>query len=302
MKNLLLALIGFFTLSNPDCYSLNRQDSDLNFSLSTNYEHGFDTGIDSGGEFSISRYSVNASLRSNLSQTLGLDANGEYSLLDFNFSTPNGFAGLNPWDSINTASLGFRLTYDINPKFAITAGPQITHSGEQGADFSESLTYSGLAGFTYSPSRSLLLGTGVYITSRIEDDLIAYPGFIMNWFVNNKLMISTLITGIKSDPGPKIRASYNLTNNIDAAINMGYQTNRFRLDSTGIAPNGVGDVKVLPVWASLGFNLSKNLLLEIYSGLGLWGKLELEDENGDRIDKKHFDTILFIGCGLRLNI
>lgn len=147
MKILLLVLMIFYMICDSKSYSQIRQDNDLNFSLSTNYEHGFTTDIDDEGEFSVNRYSVNGSFHNDLSERLSIDINGTYSFLDFDFTTTNGFAGLNPWQGINTASMGFRITYDINSQFAITTGPQMKYSGEQGADFSDSLTYSGLAGF-----------------------------------------------------------------------------------------------------------------------------------------------------------
>ncbi|NIP38991.1 MAG: hypothetical protein GWM89_08030 [Candidatus Dadabacteria bacterium] len=301
MKIQISILIALNIILITDSFSQVRRQNDINLDLTTIYEHGFDTDIDDGGEVSVNRYSVRGTASTNFSKSYGLDINTSYSFTDFDFSGSSGFAGLNPWEGINQARLGFRLKYIINPEWGISSGPFIKYAGEQGADFSDSLTYGGLAGFTYSPSRNFFLGTGVYISSRLEDDVIAYPGLIMNWMVSERLRLSTLLTGVRSELGPRVQINYKVTEKIDTAISTGYEFQRFRLDGDGTAPDGIGEVKVLPVWASIGYGVSDYLRLELYSGLGFIGELELEDSNGSRIDKEDFDTMVFVGLGVKIN-
>ncbi len=300
MKKYLYIFIFIYFISISDSFSQVSKQSELNIGLTANYEHGVDTDIDDGGEVSINRYSIRANASSHINDRIGLDINSSYSFTDFNFSGNSGFAELNPWKGINKAGLGFRFKYSLNPEWSISAGPLIRYSGEQGADFSDSLTYGGLAGFTYSPSRNFFVGTGVYISSRLEDDVIAYPGLIMNWMVSERLRVSTLLTGVKSELGPRVQLNYKITDNIDTAISAGYEFNRFRLDDDGVANDGIGDVKILPLWASIGYEISKYIRLELYSGFGFLGELELEDRNGDRLLKEDFDTMVFVGLGFKI--
>ncbi|HSG32735.1 MAG TPA: DUF6268 family outer membrane beta-barrel protein [Thermodesulfobacteriota bacterium] len=301
MNKYLYILITICFIYIPDSFSQVHKQSELNVGITTNYDHGIDTDIDNGGEISINRYSISVNGSRHINDRVGLDINTSYSFTDFDFSANSGFAEPNPWEGINKAGLGFRLKYSINPEWSLSAGPFIRYSGEQGADFSDSLTYGGLAGFTYSPSRNFFIGTGVYLSSRLEDHVIAYPGLIMNWVVSEKIRVSTLLTGVKSELGPRVQIYYEITDKIDTAISAGYEFNRFRLDDESIAQDGIGDVKILPVWASIGYEVSKHIRLELYSGFGFLGEIELEDRNGDRLEKEDFDTMFFIGLGFKIN-
>ena len=50
-------------------------------------------------------------------------------------------------------------------------------------------------------------------------------------------------------------------------------------------------MKILPVWASLRYKLNESVSFELYSGLGFFGELELEDSDGEEIAEEDFDTI-----------
>lgn len=56
------------------------------------------------------------------------------------------------------------------------------------------------------------------------------------------------------------------------------------------------------VWESVYYDINESLRLEVYSGAGFLGKMEIEDNNGGRIEKEDFDTIIFLGGGLRINL
>jgi len=114
-----------------DLFSQIQENKDLSFNLSVNYEHGLDADIDEGGKFNVNKYSVKGSLHKTLNGRLGLDVSSSYSFTDFDFSEHKGIAGSDPWDLINRASLGFRLNYNINREWTISAGPFIRYSGEQ---------------------------------------------------------------------------------------------------------------------------------------------------------------------------
>ncbi len=270
--------------------------------LSTNYEYGFNTDIDGGGEFNLNRFSIKGDYKRQLSDRWSLSVDTGYIFYDYDFSGSEGFGGLNPWDKVNKASAGFRIDYKINQKWAVGAGPFIRFSGESGADFGDSVTYGGTLGFFYTPNRDILIGTGLFLSSRIEDDVLVVPGVLFNWQVNDKFRISSLITGVRTELGPSVQLSYDIGNGFSTGLSVGYEFQRFRLDDKGVAPNGVGDVKVLPVWGTIYYDINRMLSVAVYGGAGFFGNMELEDSNGDRILKEDFDTLFFLGAGLKINL
>ena len=285
--------------SQPPGY---KQDDGLGLNTTFNVENTLDTDLDDGGEFSLYRIGVSASFEKNINRRTGIGVGIDYSFTEFDFSGSSGIAVLDPWNGINTVNLDFKVNYQLSPKWRFTAIPLVEYSGESGADFDESLTWGGLAGFTYTVNRDLIIGTGVIATTRIEDDFIAYPGAILNWRINEDATLSTILTGVRTSYGPKIRFDYSLSDTVSASLNTGYEFNRFRLDDEDAAPDGVGDFQFLPIWASASYNLTQNAAAEIYAGTGFLGEMELEDSNGDRILKDDFDQLYFFGVGFRINL
>ena len=276
--------------------------SSLNPEFSASYEYGFDTDLDGGGEFNINRFGTSGDFKKPLSQRMSISLDTNYGFTDYDFSGSTGIAGLNPWGTIHRAGIGVRLNYQLTQKWGITGGPFIRFRGESGADFGDSLTGGGTVGFTYAHNRNLIVGAGIFISNRLEDDVLVVPGGILNWQVTEKFRISSLITGIRTELGPRLQLFYDLGNGFGISATGSYEFQRFRLDNDGVASNGIGDIKVLPVWGSIYYDVSKLLRLEVYSGAGFFGEMELEDDDGDRIIEEDFDTLIFIGGGFRISL
>ena len=276
--------------------------SDFSYEFSANYEYGFDTDIDGGGKFNINRYSIGADFKKQIDKQLSILFDINYNLTDFDFSGSEGFGALDPWDKINRASAGLRINYQLSRKWGVSTGAFARFAGESGADFGDSTTYGGTLGFLYAPSKDFFVGAGVFVSSRIEDDILVVPGLLFNWQINEKLRLSSLLTGVRTELGPRVQFNYELGNGFSTGLSVGYEFQRFRLDDDGIAVNGVGDIKVLPVWGSIYYDINKIFRLAIYGGAGFLGELELEDSSGDRITKEDFDTLFFFGGGIRVKL
>ena len=48
--------------------------------------------------------------------------------------------------------------------------------------------------------------------------------------------------------------------------------------------------------------MNESISLELYTGLGFFGELELEDSDGDEIAKEDFDTMFFAGGGVKIKL
>lgn len=297
----LILLILLIISHNGIAYAQSKPAGDINLSISANYQYFFDTDIDDGGEFNLNRFSVDTGVFYQVIDRLGVSINAGYDLLDFDFNKDEGFAGLNPWGNINQLRLGTRMDYKISEEITTTAGIFARYSGESGAEFGDSLSYGGYIGAIYSFGRKFIIGGGIFLTSRIEDDLRVFPIILLRWQIDDKFLLSNLDPGVRAGFGPGVKLQYNFSDNFNTSINAAYQSDRFRLDNDGIAPEGVGEISSLPLWVSTSYKIRKNILFELFSGAAFFGELELDDEDGDNIDKEDFDPSFFMGGGFRVN-
>lgn len=274
--------------------------SSVSYGISSNFENSFNSGFDEGGKFSYYRAGVRGHIRKTVTPATDIGLNLDYSLTSFDFSGDSGFGALDPWSEINRVSAGIVLNHRLNRQITLTAVPIVRFTGETGADFSDSLTYTAVTGVSYAVTRDLVIGTGIIATTRLGKSILAFPGAMINWRVAENTTVSTLITGVRTELGPNLKVIHEFTERLKAAVNISYEFHRFRLDDSGGIPGGIGDLKIVPVWASVGYRFNENITLEIYSGTGSFGRMKAEQSSGERIIRDKFDQTFFIGTGLRI--
>jgi hypothetical protein len=98
-------------------------------------------------------------------------------------------------------------------------------------------------------------------------------------------------------PGPTGPAGLELIYAIDksreVAAGSAWRSFRFRLDDQGLAPEGIGEVNLVPTWARFTWRIDRRLALDFYAGMSLDGDLKIEDRNGNEIGTVDQDTALF---------
>lgn len=270
--------------------------------INGNAEHMFNTDIDGGGQFNITRLGLNHDATFEYSQRLRVTFSSSYNYYNFDFSGSQGFAGLRPWRNIGISVNSMRVTYAITRNWGAFVSPYITHAAEFGAPFWDSITLGGIVGGSYRAGPNFLIGLGVFIGSRLEQSVIAYPVGFIDWQITERLKFTTIATGARNDFGPKAEISYDLGRGVRVATNVGFEFNRFRLDKDGNFPRGIGDFKALPWVGRISYDVKKYLTLNAYGGLLFLGSLEVENENGDRIQKRDFDTAPFLGGSITIRL
>ena len=254
----------------------------------------WDTGLDDGGNYDASRFSIQASQgyawdpRTSVSLSLG------YSFDGYSFSGDTGLAAAEPWENIHTVSLGLPLRWGIGDKWAAFLIPTVRSTGESGASFDRSITGGGFAGVAYRFGPRLTIGPGVGVISQIEDDPTIFPILIINWKISDSLSFETG-GGLGATLGPGLQFAYQLNSKWRFTVGGRYESLRFRLDNNGRIPDGVGEDKSFPLFAGCTYSWGFQKSVGIVGGVELGGELRLEDEDGNRIDKTEYDPGAFIG-------
>ncbi len=270
--------------------------------LNGNVEHMFNTDIDGGGKFNITRAGVSHDATFTATETLRVTFSSTYNYYNFDFSGSQGFAGLRPWRNVGISNNAMRVSYAVNRNWGVFAIPIFSYAAEYGAPFWDSLTYGGIAGVSYTTGPKLRIGIGGFVGSRLEESVIGYPIAYLDWRITEQLKFSTLAAGARNDFGPKAELSYDFLNGLRAATNVGYEFNRFRLDKDGNFPRGIGDFRALPWVGRISYDINKYLTVNTYGGLLFLGSLEVEDKNGKRIRKEDYDTAPFIGSSITIKL
>ena len=256
----------------------------------------FDTDLDEGGSYDATRFNIQAGQsyawdrRTIVSLTLG------YSYDGYSFSAGNGtgIAGLNPWDDIHSLSLSAPMRIGFNDNWSAYFIPSLRSSGESGADFDETVTGGAFAGFAYRFGERLTIGPGLGVVSQLEESATVFPILIINWKITDRLSLETG-RGLAATLGPGLTLNYRASQVWNFAIGGRYEKLRFRLDEDGKVPNGLGEDRSFPLFASSTYSVNPQTKFSLVGGVELDGKLEIDDEDGDTITKESYDPGLFLG-------
>ncbi len=252
--------------------------------------------VGGGGTVSVSRYSLSGGSMVPINDRLSLGIGLSYEFDDYNFSRLSHFAVPDPWNNVDRIGLHTTVMYRLSPEWGLFAGPTVQYAGERGADFSDSLLYGGTVGALYKPSSAFMIGFGAGVFSRLEQTSF-FPALIFSWKITDKLRLgNSFRTGPTGPAG--LELAYTIDRNWEAALAGGYRSYRFRLDSNGPVPNGIGEMDSWPLFARLSRNLGRSLRLDVYGGAAFGGRLKLADSRGHEIDRTSYNTAPLVGLAL----
>ncbi len=270
--------------------------------LNGNADHMFNTDIDGGGKFNITRLGLNHDATFTATDKLNVVFGASFNYYNFDFSGSQGFAGLRPWRNVVVSNNNMRVNYALTNNWGIFVMPMISYGSASGSPFWDSFTIGGIAGVSYTTGPNLKVGIGGFFGSRLEQSVIGYPIGYIDWRITQALNLSAFAGGARNDFGPKAELSYDLGRGFKVATSVGYEVRRFRLDEKGNFEKGIGQIQSLPLAAKISYTVNKHLTLNTYGGWLFDGSLELEDSSGDRIQKEDFDSAPFLGASITINL
>ncbi|MEM9176996.1 MAG: DUF6268 family outer membrane beta-barrel protein [Myxococcota bacterium] len=219
----------------------------------------------------------------------------EYRAFAYRF---DGIGGLNVWDDIHIVRLAPRLSFAINRKWSLFAGPIGEFSGERGSDFSDAIRGGALFGAQWRPNDRFSIGLGVLGINALADDFLLQPILLIDWKITDRLTFSTQSW---TSRGGTLSFTYAFDDGWETRLSGGRERERFRLDSPLAAiGKGIGEESSLPVTLSVGKILDSGIKVEAYGGGVFAGELRVEDQTGDNVAVSDFGQSWFLGGAITL--
>lgn len=274
---------------------------DLRFVIAGGYARFLDTDFDEGGgEVGVDRvmgsFSVSGEANENVRWSVGLDWEGGW--YDFGATgTLANAAGGKPWDSVQSTAILARLDYRLGERWRASVGFLVGFAGEDDASAGESITFGGLVGASYSFSEELNLGAGVFLSSRIEEDILVIPQLLVDWRPCKEFRLSNFAGPEAFPGGAGLEGIWQISDEFELALGGRYTYRRFRLDDTGSTAraNGVGVDQGLPVWLRATMRAKCGARIDLVGGFQFMGEMSLEDSTGVELAKEDVEAAPFVG-------
>ncbi|MBM4107999.1 MAG: porin family protein [Phycisphaerae bacterium] len=268
-------------------------------SLAVGGMHTFRSDFDDdSGKIGVTRADADVGFSIAVAEHRWVDLGIFYERSWYQFDGVSGFGEgvTEPWDDVQSLrlSLGYRVGFNATWSYSVAGF--VDSSAEDGAEFGDSLTFGGLAGFGYKVNDNLELGLGLLVASRLEDDPWIIPLPRVDWKLGEKVRLR--LGGARAGGA----LAWEFSDALTLALEASYRSREFRLEEMNpAAPEGVGRDRQVPVGLALTWKACPNASIGVRAGYVLWQEYEVLDRAGNRLVEKDADAGPYLGASLRLS-
>lgn len=253
-------------------------------------------GLSGGGSFSATRSFLRASALYRFDSGTSVGLSASFGRFDYSFSA----AAVQPWEDIRDIRLSMPIRFDLGQTTSVFLSPQIRWDYQSGARSSDGRTYGVFAGVAFRLNNRLTIGPAFGAFSQLEDSgTDVFPALLVDWKIDDRWSLSTS-SGLGATQGPGLTLRYAVNDRVSLALTARSERVRFRLDGTGLAPNGVGEDRSVPVVISLAYDPNPGVSLSAFVGAEFNGQLTLDNANGAEISRQSYETAPIAGLAFRL--
>ncbi|MCF7993084.1 MAG: TonB-dependent receptor [Thiohalocapsa sp.] len=267
--------------------------------VETGATYQWESGIDDGGDVSMDSWAVSIGASRAWTPTLRAGVSAGFLERRYAFSGSQGFGGLDPWDDVTDVSLSASLNWRADDRWNVFAVPTVRWAAERGASLDDGRTEGLLAAASYRVNDRLSIGPGFGVFSELEDSTDWFPILAIDWRITDTLSLRTG-GGFAATRGPGLFFNWKPSERWHFSLGGRYEKIRFRLDDDGIAPDGIGQERSIPVFLGVTRNFGNLGSFSLIAGSELGGQLRIEDEDGQRLYDSDYDTSPFAGATLDL--
>lgn len=275
--------------------------------VKTDFRNEFDTKTDGGDKFESWQLGASANYGGPIDDSIliGMQAGYRFAHYDWNLDNGPGPASFgsnelpyDPFGSINTVDLMPNMTVLFGDRISVAAAVPIRYSGETGAN-RNGFTAGISAIVRWQITDEIRVGGGVGLTSQLEGSAETFPIVTLDWQITDSLELRTEGGWIQ---GGNVALLWGPNRAVRLTLATGYERNQFRLDDNGFQAdrNGIGEITAVPIEIGIRFELYEGAFLDVRTGLGVAGRIRIENDNGQKLYDQNYDPSPRVGVGLTI--
>jgi len=269
------------------------------FSADAGATHQWRAGLDGGGDLSIDAWALRASAAYAIGPALRLGIAAGAGERRYDFSGQGRFAGVDPWSKVTNARISGSVFWRPNQRWTLFAIPTIRWNAESDASMNDGRIAGLLGAASFQVNDRFSIGPGFGVFSELEEGSDWFPILAIDWRLTEQLRLSTG-RGFAATRGPGLTLDWKPSDPWLVSLGGRYEKERFRLDSRGVAPNGIGQETSIPVFLAVTRDIGQ-IKLSGLAGVEFNGEVRLEDSDGQRLDRSNYDAAPFAGATIELS-
>lgn len=198
-----------------------------------------------------------------------------------------------PFDAVHATTFSPILRSLPETGWQWTVGGRVTWAGEGGADFGDSLIAGGFGLASYDVTKTLRIGAGVSVVTRLDGGVFVFPIPVIEWDITSDLLLGTTERGIA--------LTYFIDEAWSIGAEVGFTRREYRLaDDNQISGGSFTDWRV-PVTIMATYSPSPKTIISARVGSEVLGEMEFNDRNGNELASRDLGATLLVGFDLRIS-
>ena len=256
----------------------------------------FKTDLNQGGDFDWYSFDAGLRVRHQVNSAVNVGASIGYRYERWSWQNPAAFGGQAPWGNISTPSVGLSLDYALKPGLRLGFSPSVQWAAEDGVGTASSAIYGAVFSATNTFSKALTLGLGLGVFRELGENKL-FPFLAINWQINDQWSLKNPLPAGPAG-GAGLELAYQINPQWTISAGGAYRNYRFRLNDSGPYAGGVGQNRLIPVFARASYSLTKSMTVDFYAIATMGGNVQIESADGTQTLNNSYDT----GLGLAVNL
>jgi hypothetical protein len=255
----------------------------------------FRADLEDRGDVAVTRAGVDFDVSFPIGQRSEFSLSFDNELSWYDFEDAVGFVpGTtidSPVEDTYEHQIGMRFSTQMDEHWGWFVGGDVNFAGERGASWSDSATFGGVAGFTYAVSETFLIGAGVAVHTRLEDDAWVLPAVIINWRIADHWRFHTMSPAL-GNTGRAAILEYAPSEEWAFSIGAGFTSSDYRLEEHANTPidEGILRDQRLPVFAGVRWSPSAHVSIDLKAGVYVWQEYQIDDRGGNELNTVETDA------------
>ncbi len=225
---------------------------------------------------------------------ISADLATEWSWYDFD-DFPSGSGGrAAPLAHGQSSLLGVTLVRPFGDGWSFVGRPVIAFSGDQEAEFGDSVLFGGFATIGRQITDELSLSVGVYAAEQFEDDAVVFPIAGIQWQIDEDTRLASR--------GPGLRLLRAMGEGWQTYLQGFYRPRDYRLAEDSSVPGGALSDDSFPVSLGAEWRPRPAIQVDFQMGALLGHSVEVRDDAGSTVFEEDADPSAFVGFGLRIGL
>lgn len=221
---------------------------------------------------------------------VSLSAGYEYRHYEFDGGQPFLPIAEDPWDDVHSLRFGVQVLQGITREWGVFAGANVRASAEDDADLGDGVSGIFLLGVGHDFGNGFRAGIGAVGIAAFEDDFSVFPAVQFDWQIDEEWRAK--LEGLRFD------LTYTPAPEWTFGIGARADGIRFRLPENSALPDGIVDDRRISAFIAAMWRPVESLEIKLETGLDVYRRFRIEDENGDNGESYDSDPAPFVGLGL----